>query len=70
MKDIKKDILWIFMERISIDNMEKKGITGSTLKLIAIVTMLIDHIAAISKGISEIRANKNRRNAYFALFFV
>lgn len=27
--------------------MEKKGITGSTLKLIAIVTMLIDHIGAV-----------------------
>ena len=43
----------------SVGNYEKKiqdkGISGSTLKLIGIITMLIDHTAAVVKGRFMIR---------------
>ena len=44
----------IVCERISIDNMEKKGITGSTLKLIAIAEMKgIDREEAQRLGVAD-----------------
>lgn len=44
--------IWIKRYRVAVDEPRKemnmkKGITGSTLKMIAIVTMLIDHIGAV-----------------------
>lgn len=49
-----------------INELDKKGITGSTLKIIAIVTMLIDHIGAgvlgrylVMKGINEVSLHKS-----------